>query len=226
MSTDYEINLHLEGEGGIVETILRTHDVLERHGIVLNDESTYLLYDESGAQDFDFEPVKEPHQAFERLAGWAGLGTIDYWLADRCVTAAFSKGEDDTTVRCVGLSCADNSFDGDEGKALGTTLAAAVTDLHQALRAMRTIWAWGLDDGHYEYDGYKGEIECLEAGKVSGLYWLDILRGDLVTDLRRAWLRSTLQEHSVLTDLPDGSLYYRQTETPFSWYTEKSLGSG
>ncbi len=63
-------------------------------------------------------------------------------------------------------------------------------------------------------------MQRLSEKRVEGLYWLDILRGDYVSEERKRFLCGHLREKTILKSLSDGSLYYQQTDTPSLWFRE------
>jgi hypothetical protein len=218
MAEDYQIHFHLETQAAVFDTMLKTHQIFEHHGIKITGDSEFLLSEYQDEHEFDFEPINNWREALKKLAAWPDLGTLSYWLEDREISVAYSKEIGNASIQCITIFFTDRFFDDEEGRRDLPLLLDLVVDLHHRLKSIRTIWGWSLY-AWFGYDELK-ELQRLSEKKVEGLYWLDILRRDYVSEARKRFLCNHLREKSILKQLFDGSLYYQQTDTPESWFRE------
>jgi hypothetical protein len=219
MAEHYQIHFHLDTQTAVFDTMQETHQILEHHGIKITEDSEFLLSEYQDEHEFDLEPINDWRKALKKLATWPDLGSLSYWLEGREISVAYSKGIENASIQCITIFFTDRFFDNEEGRRCLPLLLDLAVDLHYRLQSIRTIWGWSL----YAWFGYDEteEMQRLSEKKVEGLYWLDILRGDYVSEKRKRFLCNHLGEKSTLKYLFDGSLYYQQTDTPESWFREK-----
>ena len=95
-----------------------------------------------------------------------------------------------------------------EGAGLPVVLEA-LTAIHGALGAPRTMWGWELGET-IPFDPV-AEQARLREGRLEGVYWLDIVRKSLMTRARRHLLRERVRQEggSVFHPLPNGDALYR-----------------
>ena len=218
MAEDYQIHFHLDTQADVFDTMLETHEILNHHGMKITADSELLLSEYQDEDGFNVEPIDDWREALKKVAAWPALGLLSYWLEDREISVAYEKEIESASIQCISIFFTDRFFDDEEGRGYLPLLLDLVVDLHHSLRSIRTIWGWSL----YAWFGYDEieEMQRLSLKRVEGLYWLDILRGDYVSEKRKRFLCGHLLEKSVLKSFSDGSLYYQQTDTPASWFRE------
>jgi hypothetical protein len=216
MSEDYEVKFHLEDVMPILDTMLAIHRILDAHRIKITDDSEILLSDYRDEDVFELEPITDLHESLKKIANWPALGTLSYWMGSNRVSVGYSKTIEHASVQCVTVFFSDRFFDDQEGQDYLPIMLSMAVDLHHNLRSVRTIWGWGLE-AWFGYD-WEEEIQRLTRKQIEGLYWLDILRADYVSEERKGFLHNHLGEKSFLKLLSDGSLYYQQTDIPSLWF--------
>ena len=119
---------------------------------------------------------------------------------------SFRKNRDDKIVKCVSIHFNIDILNSEETR---EKIKSLVVDLHINLKTMRTIGGIELDD-QLDYDEWTEEIKRLSQKEVIGLYWIDILRDNFVSEDRLEYWRQNLEKSGELHRV-DGNIYFCQS---------------
>ena len=206
MSTYFTFNFHLDADMPISDCIRLVDKICNSYSVLLGKSSTLFLGDPEMELDLEPEPVKHIENAINRLASWDYLGGIDYRFNKKTLDVSFRKNRDDQIVKCVSIYFNIDILNSEETR---EKIKSLVVDLHINLKTMRTIGGIELDD-QLDYDEWTEEIKRLSQKEVIGLYWIDILRDNFVSEDRLEYWRQNLEKSGELHRV-DGNIYFCQS---------------
>ncbi|MCG8419212.1 MAG: hypothetical protein MJE77_14855 [Proteobacteria bacterium] len=105
------------------------------------------------------------------------------------IMMSFMSEASANSVQVVSGSVLACHFRGKDAETRTRELLKTILMLHRELNARRTIAEYGLDDGLTPYS-WQQEWHRLENGLVEGVYWLDLLCSELVSDEYQERIRS------------------------------------
>jgi hypothetical protein len=219
MATQYCAH-HFAAKLPMEALVLRTHGLLERHGIMLYQNPTVWVDD----QDAD-EPVPEyvatsVEDAARHLSRWPYPGGLEYSLrhapsdphdtAKGYVLHVFYNPHRELSV--VGFAFIGNAFQPNNFPDTLPVITSLVEALHEEFSAHRSGFDWGLSDDVREED----EVLALSSGRAEPRpgQWLDIIDEALVTPELLEQYRAAMKTGSVLRRTANRSLFWQRDAGP------------
>lgn len=219
MSTQYRANVYAP-KLPMNELVLRSHHVLTRLGLRLDEESDVWVDDEELEEPVPQCKAKSVQVAIEHMSKWESPSALEYELSsvpndpeNRCtgyVVSVFFYPNLDLSV--VALGFAGSAFDADHYPDTVPLIVAVTEALHHELGALRSSFDWGLYDAVSEPE----EARALSEGHVEARpsQWLDIVDKSLVNPAIVDVYQREVKPGSVLRKTADGGLFWQRDAGP------------
>jgi hypothetical protein len=200
--------------------VLRAHRVLERQGLILDQNPTVWVDDQDAAEEIPEYLAKGIEDAARYLSSWPYPGRLLYTLRHRpndpestatgyVVRVFYSSNSE---LSALGLAFIGDAFKPDKFPDTLPVITSLVEAFHEELSAYRSGFDWGLSDDVSEED----EVLALSSGRAEPRpgQWLDIIDKALVTPELLEQYRAAMKEGSVLRRTANDSLFWQRDAGP------------